>query len=247
MRTNHGKLFHQKSKDRSMGGTLNVPYDRNLWPKEWTTVYYKEYTRNNVVLLPKPDSKTLSQDDILLRESLRDFSPNKPVTLQNLSNLLYFSCGETKANFDKPTHRAQPSGGGRYPLEAYVLNFHTGELPANCYHYNVKNHTLEELWPSFSNKKDLDTLFSYPWGKDASFAIVLTAIPQRTVAKYGERGYRYIYIEAGVVVGNLIRNALHEDFHSVVMGGVIDEQMEDFLDIDGVNETVVIGVLFGKK
>jgi SagB-type dehydrogenase family enzyme len=247
MRINYGELFHQKSKDRTMEGLVYIPSDHTLWPKDWFVVDYKEYTRSKVIHLPKPESKVEDQENILSRESLRDFSPNKPITLQSLSNLLYFSCGETKVNANKETRRVQPSGGGRYPLEVYILNLQAGELPANCYHYNVKNHTLEELWPCFSRKEDLDALFSYTWAKNASFAIVLTTIPKRSVKKYGERGYRYIYIEAGIVAGNLIRNALCEDFYSVVMAGIVDETMDQFLDIDGISETVVIGILFGKK
>jgi SagB-type dehydrogenase family enzyme len=248
MRTNFGEFFHQKSKDKTMDGLVSIPLDSSKWPENWKDIEYKTYTRFEKIKLPTPQSKQVDRGVLATRESLREFDTNSPVTLQALSNILFYSCGEVGVSVSrKNLHRIQPSGGGRYPIEAYVLNLQSGDLEQCCYHYDVQNHSLDKLWPVYKERSELKKLFTYEWCDDASFAIILTAVPDRTTRKYGERGYRYIYIEAGAIVGYLVQNAVVEDLGAVVMGGTNDKSIEALLDVDGIKETLIMGVVMGKR
>ena len=40
-------------------------------------------------------------------------------------------------------------------------------------------------------------------------------------------------------------HALTNDIHSVINGGTNETEIEDLLDIDGVTETVVLGIVLG--
>jgi SagB-type dehydrogenase family enzyme len=251
MRLNFGEIFHTMSKDKKMDGLVNIPSDSSLWPEAWSAVSYKSYSFFPTVALPKPISKDFSNTDLVKRISKRDFSGSLgQISLQELSNILFFSCGETRKSIDdKKNKRAQPSAGERYPVEVYVLSFTTSEngLLKKCYHYNVKEHVLKQLWDfPIKNKKEVNKYFAYEWSQEAACAIVLTGVPSRTCMKYGERGYRYMYLEAGAILNNIQNQAMLAGIKSVAMGGINDIEVEELLDLDGVQESVIIGILLGK-
>lgn len=252
MRVNFGELFQEKSKDKTMNGIIHIPIDETLWPPSWTTVEYKEYARFKKILLPVPNNLKVIGKDFSKRRSEKSFTYKKnnegSVTLEQLSNILYYSCGETYKSINGSTNkRAQASAGARYPLEIYVLPFHENILKKKCYHYNIKNHALEELWDiQLTKELDVNRLFGYSLAKNAWGAIIVTAIPFRTTIKYGERGYKYIYLEAGAVLQNLQNHTFIENIKSTIMGGVNEQEVEELLDLDGVSETVILGIIFGK-
>ncbi len=256
MRINFGKIFQEKSKDRLMDGLVNIPQDSSLWPPAWKEVVYKQYQRFTPLPLPPAAPRVFGHEDLMQRTSTRSFgkineqtkqNTYRSLTLQEISNILFFSCGEVKKGID-PTKstRIQPSAGARYPIEAYILNFEPGDLGIACYHYNVVHHTLEALWPiPLTSRADISTYFGYSWSTDASMAIVLTGVTQRTTMKYGERGYRYMYLEAGAILNNIQNNSLLEKIGSVILGSTNEIQIEDLLDLDGEQETVIMGILLG--
>lgn len=256
MRVNFGKIFQETSKDRRMGGLVNIPSDNSLWPPAWKEIHYKTYGRFPSIKLPTPIPKNFGHETLSKRSSVRDFGILNPetktkdykkITQQQLSNLLYYSCGETKKSVDgKNSKRVHPSAGARYPVEVYILNFEKGELEIKCYHYNVKDHTLEILFDiPLNSRKDISKYFGYEWSVDASMAIVLTGVVNRSVMKYGERGYKYMYIEAGAILNNLQNNAMLEGVGSVIMGATNEKEIEELLDLDGEKETVIMGILLG--
>jgi SagB-type dehydrogenase family enzyme len=84
-------------------------------------------------------------------------------------------------------------------------------------------------------------------GRNASLIIFITAIFERSVFKYGDRGYRFIFLEAGHVAQNinLVSNAL--GLGSVNIGGFFDREIDDFLDLDGVTHSTIYMIAIGKK
>jgi SagB-type dehydrogenase family enzyme len=256
MRINFGEVFHQKSKDRTMDGKVRIPQDASLWPPEWKEIAYKKYDRFPSIVLPTPVPKVFGNSDLAKRKSVHGFGivdkntgekEYKKITLQELSNILYYSCGEVRKNQNREmSKRAQGSAGGRYPIEVYVLNFEKGELPTKCYHYDVEEHLLKELWDvTLSNKKDITKYFNESWALEASAAVILTGVPERVVMKYGERGYRYMYIEAGAILSNIQNNCIVNGLSSCVLGATDDVAIEELLDLDGKNETTILGMLLG--
>lgn len=249
MRFNFGKVFQEKSKDQTMDGLVSIPLDTNLWPKNWREIRYKTYKRFKSIPLPKPIPKLFGHEELLKRNSNHDFT-SKPISLQEISNIIYYSCGELLEKYDEgnviKNRRIQASAGSRYPLEIYLINFIKGELENKCYHYNVKDHSLEELWSTeITDKKDINKYFTYEWATEGSLALVIAGVPNRSVMKYGERGYKYMYLESGAILHNIQINSMLENKQSVIMGGINEKKIEDLLDLDGENETVILGVLMG--
>lgn len=236
------KLFHRSSKDSSGGGTVRIPQRREEWPAEWKTTYYKDYPRFQKIELADAKPRADFYKLIRRRKSNRDFS-GVPVDHKALSTLLKYSCGITGKSGGA---RAQPSGGGRFPIETYPIVFRgSAEVPSGLYHYNVKQHALDVLWERYFSKDDIGALFSYPWVQDSSFAVVLTAIFNRNQMKYGERGYRYTMLEAGHIGQNIYLNATALGLKCCALGGTRDVNLEKLIDIDGETESVVYGLVLG--
>jgi SagB-type dehydrogenase family enzyme len=239
------KLFHQSSKDTGGHGTVHIPKDTSTWPKIWKETEYKTYPSLPHITLPETEPNVVSAA-IGQRKSTRNYAPIG-VGLEALSTLLQFSCGEIGGTLgEAQQRRAQPSGGSRFPLEAYLFIFRaTPGLPAGVYHYAVATHELERLWEHPFTQSEIHALYSYPWVADAAGVLVLTAIFDRSQRKYRERGYRYILLEAGHVGQNIYLLAPSLGLGCCSVTGSRDEQIEQLLNIDGETESLLYSVCFG--
>lgn len=239
-------IFHDASKIRHDHGATEFGSAPETWPEEWLTTYYKSYPRLPKIPLtnapPRADFFSLVDQ----RHSSHNFT-GSAVTLHELSILLRYSCGITGRLDEKRFRRAQPSGGARFPIEVYPLILtSTAELPAGVYHYNVKDHALDVLWQREFSETDVGALFTYPWVARAACVLVLTSVFWRNQNKYGQRGYRYILIEAGHIGQGMYLATEALGLTCCAMGGIVDEAMEKLLDLDGVAESVVYGLVVGK-
>lgn len=252
MQTDLSLPFHQSSKDLS--GVIPVNSDPKKWPKEWHTVYYKSYPRMPMVSLDSELKIDLSRgffELLLNRQTDRKFT-SEAVTIEDLSYLLRFSCGNSRLAKDGGKMlRVYPSAGSRYPIEIYALVVHSSpSLKSGLYHYHVKNHLLENIWDKdFSlNPEELKEYFGSVngWVSDTGIIFFMTAVFYRNQMKYGERGYRYVLIEAGHIGQNLYLVSEALGLKCCALGGTRDKKIEELLDIDGVNESLVYAVAVGK-
>lgn len=238
-------LFHDSSKDHTNGGAVRIPADSSKWPEEWKTTYYKTYPRFKKIQLSKEKPHADFFSLISERVSKRDFT-SRPTGLKELSKILQYSAGIIEEKENENPRRAHPSAGGRFPLEIYPIIFRgSADLPAGLYHYGIRDHALDVLWQQPMEKEDIAELFTYPWIQNASCAIVITALFWRSQMKYGERGYRYILLEAGHVGQNLVLAAEALGLKCCPLGGTRDKNLEKFIDIDGINESVVYALALG--
>ncbi|RJQ37442.1 SagB/ThcOx family dehydrogenase [Candidatus Parcubacteria bacterium] len=238
------QLFHQSSKN-GLKGHPAISKNENEWPSEWKTTYYKDYPRLPKIKLDGDPPSADFFELIKKRRSRRDFT-DKPIRRDELSILLKYSCGNMQLRGDQ-YRRAQASGGARFPIEVYPIVFRSSEdLEAGLYHYNVQEHGLDTLWKRPFQDSDIHQLFTYPWVKDAAIGIVLTAVFWRNQNKYGERGYRYILLEAGHIGQNIYLASEALGLKCCALGGTRDENLEKFIDIDGIAESVVYGFALGK-
>lgn len=245
MKPNFSRVFHWTSKQFKR---LDFPVsaDVRTWPAEWLTTYYKSYPA-----LPKiPLEDSPSQKDLFAairdRASKKDFA-DAPLTKRELSLLLKYSCGTTGIFDEGRSRRAQPSGGARFPIEVYPLVIRGNkEVPSGLYHYNVKFHALEVLWKREFSGDAIKKLFVYPWVADASVVFLMTAVFWRSQHKYGDRGYRYILIEAGHIGQNIYLVVEALGLKCCAMGGTSDSACEELLDIDGSTESIIYAVVLGK-
>ena len=74
---------------------------------------------------------------------------------------------------------------------------------------------------------------------DAAVTFVLSAIFGRVRHKYGERGYLYVYMEAGHISQNIYLQAVSSGLGSVCAGAFSDEKVHRLIDVDGRKEAAV--------
>ena len=160
------KLFHRSSKNHTKG---HPPIAKNSaeWPANWCTIEYKEYPRFEKIALPNvPESRFMQAELAAVvneRHSSHSFT-GESLALSQLSTLLKYSCGIVRSEDGAKVHRAQPSGGGRYPLEVYpVVLAGNMDVPEGVYHYNVRRHALEVLWQRKFSESGLLSFFTYEW------------------------------------------------------------------------------------
>ncbi len=208
----------------------------------------KEYPAAQRRALPRAGQVPLAIGEaIARRRSCRRFA-EQPLPLAALSTLLqsayglgdsYLSGGQTM--FDRPV----PSGGCCYPLELYVLVRHVEGIPAGIHHYSARHHALEALGP-LPKSDDLETLFlSQPWVAKAHVVVIVTAVASRLLHRYGDRGYRYLLIEAGHVGQNLALVATASGFGSLSLGGFFDDDVSCMLGLDAAFELPLYGIALG--
>lgn len=238
-------LFHQSSKDLRGGGTVNIPADVTKWPAEWSTTYYKTYPRFKKIPLSAAKPSADFFDLVMIRKTNRSFSKDA-LTLDKLSSLLKYSCGITHESTEWNPRRAHPSGGARYPLEIYPIIFNDVEgIPAGTCHYNIKEHALDTLSERPFSGDDIAQLVTYPWAQNSSALIVITAVFWRSQMKYGERGYRYIMLDAGHIGENFYLSSTALGLKCSGLGGTRDTNIESLLGVDGIDESLVYALVIG--
>lgn len=197
--------------------------NKSEWPNEWMEITFKSYDRFKSINLPQIDIEPYNIIDLLKqRNSNRNVSGNLDLSLEHLAGILEFSLG-IKDKFDK-TRRYYPSAGARFPLESYILVNKPCFLNEGIYHYNVKDHSLEELFngPIHASLQDI---FGVEWASDSKCVIVLTSVVKRSTIKYGERGYRFSLIEAGHAMQNICLLSTLFGYNVTTVGGFADNKL----------------------
>ncbi|MFC1480208.1 SagB/ThcOx family dehydrogenase [Candidatus Omnitrophota bacterium] len=228
-----GPRFQRETKyhrDRMSG----VTSDRESRPS-----LYKEYSASRKTELSHPDSlETLPLDTTLKkRKSIRDFSTN-PISKEELSYLLWASTGieRREAGYE---FRTSPSAGALYPIETYLVLNNVESISRGIYHYSVKDHAVEELRAGgFGEDVALAALEQRMCAK-AAVVFIWTAIFHRSEWKYGQRAFRYVYLDAGHVAANLALAAVSLGLGSCQIAALFDDEINRLVDVDGTDESVV--------
>lgn len=143
--------------------------------------------------------------------------------------------------------RAWPSAGGLYPLDAYLVAGQVEGLTGGVYHFNVAREQLERL----STRGPRDVLAEgFLWQDfvtSAACVVLLVGVFERTVVKYGERGYRLVLLDAGHAAQNLLLSCEQLGLPAIALGGFADEALARDLGIDGVSRAVVHAIAIGGR
>jgi SagB-type dehydrogenase family enzyme len=149
--------------------------------------------------------------------------------LAGLARLLFFSAGVTRF-LHGVLFRAAPSAGALYPTEVYVVCGPLGDLPAGVYHFEPAEFALRRLRDGDFRAR-LAGSVAEPAIAWLPLCLVLTGIPWRTTWKYGQRGYRHLFWDAGAVVANLLAVAAAAGWGARVLLGFVDEEVSGLLGI----------------
>ncbi len=173
------------------------------------------------ITLPQPEKTgRMSVEEALQgRRSIREYQ-KQPITLSDISQLLWAAQGVSGSG-----RRTAPSAGALYPLEAHVVIGNVTGLSAGVYPYNPRNHELVRIGSGDRRIPLSEAALGQRPVKNAVAVIVLAAAYTRTTAKYGERGIRYVHMEAGHAAQNVLLQAQSLELGSVVIGAFHDEEV----------------------
>jgi SagB-type dehydrogenase family enzyme len=228
-----GERFLRETRLTLEGAPADRSLKRPVRPDE-----FKSYPGAKRVPLPKPEYEGLSVEKAMaLRHSVRDYSES-PITIGQLSQLLFSAQGMTGST-GPYAKRTAPSAGALYPFEVYVVATRVQGLPNGIYHYAPRDHALELVKAGDFGEKIMTAGLSQGSLGDAAAVIVLTAVFDRTRSKYGERGFRYVFMEAGHIAQNLCLEVASLGLGSVTVGAFFDEEVDKLIGIDGVKEATI--------
>ena len=163
---------------------------------------------------------------------------SKPITKKQLSYLLWATTGIQRIE-GAYAFRTAPSAGALYPIETYVAVNQVTDLTEGIYHYAVKNHFLEELQRGDFRKALTHAALGQTVCRTAAVVFIWTAIFQRSKWKYKQRGYRYIYLDAGHIGQNLALSATTMGLGSCQIGALYDDELNQILNLDGIEESAI--------
>lgn len=173
------------------------------------------------------------------RQSNRQYH-NYQINKRQLSSL--FSCF---AEIDN--HRLISSAGGKYPIEVYALCFNVKSLDNKIVYYNYLDNSLSIIgdcgeWDAIKSITSAGDVIT----GEPSIMFVFVGFPDRVTSKYGERGGRFLLIESGHYIQNLLLRVAYEKLKAVELGGLFDDDIKDLIGLKESNAIITLGVICGR-
>jgi len=167
------------------------------------------------------------EEALFRRRSVREYSPQS-LTLEEVSQLLWATQGVTSS---QRGFRTAPSAGATFPMEIYLVVSRVDGLASGLYRYDPYENSVQmEVEGDLSRKLARAALDQY-WVSEAAVNLVIAAVYERTTMRYGERGIRYVHMEAGHIGQNVYLQAEALGLGTVVVGAFHDEQVKKVLKI----------------
>lgn len=245
MKKDVGREFIEKTKHKFLelsDQQKGFPQPPLIWPHQKV---------NPAIALPHPGETPLNPVDlrniITQRTSVREYSA-KPVTMAELSYLLWCTQGIKLIYGDQITLRTVPSAGARHAFETVLLINRVEGVPPGVYKYLPVGHELEMV----STQSDLGgrfaaACFGQTMVMHCAVAFIWVAVPYRMTWRYSERGYRYLYLDAGHVCQNLYLASENIDAGTCAVGAFDDDALNALLGLDESEAFVIYLAVVGKK
>ena len=189
-----------------------------------------------IILLPPPlEIDFPLSRAIRERRSIRSFKEDT-LTLEELATLLWAGQGITD---ERRKLRASPSAGALYPLTLYLVN-HSG-----VFRYLPEKHALETVKKGDVRYKLCLAALGQPWVREAPCTIVIAGDVNITAKRYGDRAWRYVWIEVGHTAQNILLQAVALGLGGVPVGAFYDEKVHEVLNLPP-NEDVLYLIPIGR-
>ena len=203
------------------------------------------------ITLPSPQALDLGsmrlREAIETRRSLRTYV-EEPLSLEELSFLLWCSQGIKPESTDKNTLRTVPSAGARHAFETALLINRVDGLEPGLYQYDAAAHGLIQ-WESPADIAEQLTAacLNQQIVRNSAVTLIWIAERYRMAWRYGERGVRYLFLDAGHVCQNLYLAAESIAAGACAIGAFTDDQVNQLLGLDGIDRFVVYLAGVGKR
>ena len=207
---------------------------------------------NAAAILELPDPGEYKSDisltqAIIQRESVRKYA-DKPVSLQELSYLLWCTQGVKSIEPHLVTLRTVPSAGARHALETYLLVNNVDGLEPGLYRFLAVDHQLAKIETTAAISDNItEACLRQKFVKTSAVTFIWTAAVYRMTYRYGQRGYRYLHLDAGHVCQNLYLAAEAVKCGVCAIAAFDDDCLNEVLQLDGQEQFAVYVATVGKK
>jgi SagB-type dehydrogenase family enzyme len=205
-----------------------------------------------VIDLPHGKDQPLEKLDLIKlvdrRETLRSYN-EESLTLQELAFLLWGTQGVKSILAEKPvTKRTVPSAGSRHAFETYMLINRVEGLQPGLYLYLALDHKLAHL-KAPENISDVltEACSRQPHVKNSAVTFFWSAVQLRMTWRYCQRGYRFMYLDAGHVCQNLYLLAEAIGCGVCAIAAYDDDLVNAALGVDGVEQFAIYIATLGKR
>lgn len=184
------------------------------------------------IYLPPPRQKgDISMEEAMAgRRSVRDFTP-EPILVTQLSQILWAAQGIADNRWK---YKTVPSAGATYPLEIFVAcgKQAVAEIDEGVYHYHTDSHSLSQHYRGDIRPELARAALAQEFIYEAPIDIIICAEYRRTLMRYGNRGERYVHLEAGHAGQNIYLQSTALGLATVAIGAFHDQQVRDVLRLD---------------
>jgi SagB-type dehydrogenase family enzyme len=180
------------------------------------------------------------------RQSRRSYGPD-PLSMEELSFLLWATQGVRKKLDAGHALRTVPSAGCRHALETYLCILNVQGLDRGIYRYLPLEHQLLFEF----NEEDLDrkivrAVLGQPYPAEASVTFIWTVVPYRMEWRYGLAAHKVIALDAGHVCQNLYLSCEALGAGTCAIAAYDQEEIDRLLRIDGEEEFTIYLAPVGK-
>lgn len=161
---------------------------------------------------PRATGAMSLEQALATRRSNRAFA-SRPVSTGDVGQLCWAAQGITGGASGQ---RTAPSAGALYPLEIYVV------LTRGVFRYEPGGHRLTLVRDGDRRDELARAALDQDVVRQAGVDMVITAVTERTRAKYGARAERYATLEAGHAAQNVLLQAAALGLAAVPVGAFDD-------------------------
>jgi SagB-type dehydrogenase family enzyme len=180
------------------------------------------------------------------RQSHRNFGP-EPLTLDELSFLLWATQGVRQRVAPGAVLRTVPSAGNRHALETHLAVLRVGGLEPGIYRYLPLEHQLLDLFPEEQMPQKLtDATLGQAFVAEAAVVFIWTTIPYRMEWRYGMAAHKVIALDAGHVCQNLYLACEAIGAGTCAVAAYHQQLMDRLVQVDGQEEFVIYLAPVGK-
>jgi len=205
-----------------------------------------------LINLPMPAKIDLGKFD--LRKAIEERISHRrysqaSLSLEELSLLLWLTQGIKSINEKRAVPlRTVPSAGCRHPFETYLSVNRVAGLEPGLYRFVASTHRLVALRIGADfNEQLTEVCLGQHQVATSAVTFIWAAIPYRTVWRYSERSYRYLYLDAGHVCQNLHLAAESIDCGVCAIGAYDDNGADALLGFNPPEMFVIYMASLGKK
>ncbi len=209
---------------------------------------FKSYPGAPSIPLPRTGwqlSEARIRDLLQQRRSRRRFATGA-LTPEELAMLLWASQGVT-AQAGNRLLRTAPSAGALYPVETYVSVQRVQTIAAGLYHFDIRTFSLSLLTAGDQGEQIANACLGQRFMADAAVCLIWSAVASRCLAKYGDRGIRYLLLDAGHICQNALLAAEALGCGGCPVAAFYDAELNGLLGIDGGEEQALDGAAIGKN